>query len=407
MMTARWSGLFVALVLSACAPPAPLQPQTSGHQTILLSLDGFRWDYLDRPWAVNLRGLAASGVRAKRMVPVFPSKTFPNHYTIVTGLYPAHHGIVSNTMWDDAIGKTFSLGARDVMVDPRWWGGEPLWVTAVKSGRRSASFFWPGSDLAIQGILPTYYRVFDGRVPNARRVQQVLDWVALPADSAPVFVTLYMSDVDGAGHDHGPDAPQTDSAIARVDSMVGALVAGLATRGLTDRVNLVVAADHGMSAISAERQIFLDDYIELSDVTVVDWSPVAAIRPRAGQEDAVYARLKSAHPQLAVYRRDELPARLRYRDNPRIMPIIAVAAEGWHIASHSRPMRTATGGNHGYDPAVTSMGALFVAAGPGLKRGLVIESLSSIHVYELLARLTGLPPVPNDGSLDSVRALLR
>ena len=162
-----------------------------------------------------------------------------------------------------------------------------------------------------------------------------------------------------------------------------------------------------MSAISAERQIFLDDYIELSDVTVVDWSPVAAIRPRAGQEDAVYARLKSAHPQLAVYRRDELPARLRYRDNPRIMPIIAVAAEGWHIASHSRPMRTATGGNHGYDPAVTSMGALFVAAGPGLKRGLVIESLSSIHVYELLARLTGLPPVPNDGSLDSVRALLR
>lgn len=368
-----------------------------------MSLDGFRWDYIDRPPAVNLRALAARGVRAKRMVPAFPSKTFPNHYTLVTGLYPEHHGIISNTMWDDAIGKTFSLGARDVMVDPRWWGGEPLWVTAVKAGRTSASYFWPGSDLAIGGVLPTYYHVYDGEVSNADRVRGVLDWLSLP--DAPLFVTMYLSDVDNAGHEFGPDAPQTDSAIARVDSMVGALVAGLATRGLSDKVNVVVVADHGMTATSPERQIFLDDYIDTAAVIVVDWSPVAAITPRAGHEDSVYARLRRAHPQLAVYRKAEIPARFHYNGNPRITPIVALAAEGWSITSHARPSRR-PGGNHGYDNELPSMGALFVAAGPAFRSGVVVEPFQNVHVYALLARITGLPPQPNDGSLDSVRELL-
>ena len=188
--------------------------------------------------------------------------------------------------------------------------------------------------------------------------------------------------------------------------MIGVLVAGLAARGLTDSVNLVIVADHGMSAVSTERQIFLDDYIDLAAVTVVDWSPVAAIRPQPGKEDAVYARLKGAHPQLEVYRKAEIPARLHYRASPRITPILAVAADGWHIARRSRPLG-GRGGSHGYDPMVPSMGALFVAAGPDLKRGLKVESLNSIHLYELLARLAGLPPARNDGSLDSVRVLLR
>jgi predicted AlkP superfamily pyrophosphatase or phosphodiesterase len=345
-------------------------------------------------------------VRARRLLPAFPSKTFPNHYTLVTGLYPEHHGIISNTMWDDTIGKTFSLSARDVMVDPRWWGGEPLWVTAVKAGRASASFFWPGSDVRIGGVLPTYYRVYDGRVSNARRIETVLDWLSLPGDSAPVFVTTYLSDVDDAGHEFGPDAPQTDSAIARVDSQVGALVTGLAARGLSERVNLIVVSDHGMSATSPERVIYLDDYIDLSRVVVVDWSPVAAITPRAGYEDSAYARLRGAHPQLAVYRKREVPARLHYRDHARITPIIAIAADGWSITARGR-RSWGPGGNHGFDPALVSMGALFVAAGPAFKRGVVVEPFQSVHVYALMAHITGLPPQPHDGSLDSVRALLR
>jgi predicted AlkP superfamily pyrophosphatase or phosphodiesterase len=396
----------VLVLLAVACGGADARPSPPGQPVLLVSLDGFRWDYLDRPHARNLRALAARGVRARRLVPVFPSKTFPNHYTLVTGLYPEHHGIISNSMWDDAIGRTFSLSARDVMVDPRWWGGEPLWVTAVQAGRASASFFWPGSDVAIRGVYPTYYRVYDGRVPNARRIETVLDWLSFPGDSAPVFVTTYLSDVDDAGHEFGPDAPQTDSAIARVDSQVGVLVAGLAARGLSERVNLIVVSDHGMSATSPERAIYLDDYVDLSRVVVVDWSPVAAIRPRAGYEDSADLRLRGAHPQLAVYRKDEIPVRLHYRDHPRITPIIAIAADGWSITARGR-RSWGPGGNHGFDPALVSMGALFVAAGPAFKRGVVVEPFQSVHVYALMAHITGLPPAPHDGSLDSVRALLR
>jgi predicted AlkP superfamily pyrophosphatase or phosphodiesterase len=308
-------------------------------------------------------------------------------------------------MWDERIGRTFSLGDRDVMADPRWWGGEPLWITAERQGKRSASFFWPGSDVAIHATLPTYYRVYDGRVSNARRVAGVLDWLALPPDSAPAFVTLYMSDVDGAGHEYGPGTPQVDSAIARVDSAVGALAAGLAARGLDGRVNLVVVSDHGMAPTSFDRQIFLDDYLDLATVRVVDWSPVAAIIPAPGLEDEVYARLHGRHPRLAVYRRADLPPRWHY-DHERVTPIVAVADDGWHIASRARPLRRA-GGNHGYDDSLASMSALFIGVGPAFKRGAVAPPFRNIHLYELIARIIGVTPAPNDGSLDSVRALLR
>ena len=394
------------LACITCTPPHPPAP-ASGQTTILVSLDGFRWDYIDRPQAVNLRALAARGVRARRMVPAFPSKTFPNHYTMVTGLYPEHSGIISNTMWDDVIGKTFTMSARDVMVDPRWWGGEPLWVTAVKNGKKSASFFWPGSDVAIGGVLPTYYRVYDGRIRNATRVRSVLEWLVLPADSAPLFITMYMSDVDHAGHEFGPDAPQADSAIAHVDSMVGALVSGIAAAGLTDRVNVVIVADHGMVAVSPDRQIFLDDYIDLAQVTVVDWSPVASIRPRQGYEDSVYARLKTAHPQLAVYRKADIPARLHYQASPRITPIVAIAADGWYIARRSRPLRE-TWRRSWLRQRPSFYGRAVRGCRTGVqarRRGRAVSERPRVRAAGADYRApTG---AANDGSLDSVRALLR
>ncbi|MGH7674813.1 MAG: ectonucleotide pyrophosphatase/phosphodiesterase, partial [Gemmatimonadales bacterium] len=246
------------LLVAACAAPAPPQqarPAPPDSQAIVLvSLDGFRYDFLDRPAAANLRALAARGVRARWMVPIFPTKTFPNHYSQVTGLYAEHHGIIANTMWDAALGW-FSLDDSSAAsrADPRWWGGEPLWVTAVKQGKRSATYFWPGSDVEIAGTWPTYWRRYHGGVPNAARVAQVLDWLSLPTDSAPVFITLYLNDVDHEAHDFGPDAPQTDSAIARVDSAMGALARGIEQRGLANRVNVIVVADHGMAATSPER----------------------------------------------------------------------------------------------------------------------------------------------------------
>ncbi len=376
------------------APTAAPDAAADGQRVLLISLDGFRADYLDRPGAVRLRELAARGVRAEAMIPAFPSKTFPNHYTLVTGLEPDEHGIIANVMRDPVLG-TFRTSDVAAQQDPRWWGGEPIWVTAERQGRRAASLFWPGSEAAIDGISPTWWTRYDHDLSHAERIKRVLAWLALPADSAPAVITMYFPDTDDAGHRYGPMAVEVDSAIARVDRSIGAIVDGIDRLGLTDVVNVLVVADHGMAPVSRDRVIVLDELVDMSSIEVVDWSPVAAIIPDAGRAEAVYAALHGAHPRLQVWRKGEVPARLHYNDHPRITPIIALADEGWTIASRAQVARMdatgwTTGGAHGYDPALPSMGAVFVAAGPGIARRGVVPPFRNTEIYPLMVRLLGL-----------------
>ena len=401
--------LLLALVLSSCARAKP--PETSRspaeQAVVLISLDGFRADYLQRPVAPNLQALARRGVRAEWMTPSFPSKTFPNHYTIVTGLYPEHHGIVANNIRDSLLGS-FTMSDSNAVRDGRWWGGEPIWVTAELQGKRAANFFWPGSEAAIKGVRASIWKRFDDHFPNAARVDSVLTWLSRPTGEAPSLVTLYFSDVDHAGHRYGPLAPETDSAIARLDTMVGRLMDGLTARGLAHRVNVIVVADHGMLATPPNQLIALDDYISLDDVDVVDWSPVGAIIPKPGRLEAVYARLHNANPHLQVYRKGEVPARFHYTDNPRIAPLVLIADGGWSITRRDKvDAWSATSASHGWDNATPAMRALFVAAGPAFRRGVVVPAFQNIHVYDLMCAILGLTPAPNDGSLDSTRAMLR
>ena len=403
--------LAVILGVSGCAGgggPPGVSPRPDPHPIVLLiSIDGFRADYLDRPAASGLRALAAEGVRARRLHPVFPTKTFPNHYTLVTGLYPEHHGIVANTMEDPALGR-FTLGDSLAVWNPGWWGGEPIWVTAERQGVRTATYFWPGSETRIGGVLPTRTTRYDGSVPHDQRIRRVLEWLALPEGERPRFVTMYFSVVDDAGHRFGPEAPQVDSAIARVDSAVTALVRGAGALGLADRLHVLVVSDHGMTPLAPERQIALDDYVPLDWVRVVDWAPVTALVPLDGREEDVYRRLRGAHPNMQVFRKHEVPARWQFQDHPRITPLILVADDGWTITTRERAAsRPATGGNHGYAPEVPNMGGLFVAHGAAFRRGVTVGRVRSIDVYELLARLLGVSPAPNDGSPDSVRVVLR
>ncbi len=411
-MTRGVVALLLTLVLGGLQAPVALAQApaaVSARTVLLISLDGFRADYIQRPAARRLRALAASGVRAEHMVPAFPSKTFPNHYTIITGLRPEHHGIVANAMWDEVIGKKFNIPDTVVTHDTRWWGGEPLWVTVEKQGKRAASYFWVSSDMEIAGRRPTWWKPYDGRVPNTERVRTVLDWLAMPAGTGPAFVSTYFSDCDDAGHNFGPGSPQVDSAIARVDAMVGALVDGIVARGLAAHVDIVVVSDHGMADLSPERVIYLDDYLDLSKVDLIDISPVGSLAPKPGYEAEVYARLKGAHPHMQVYRKGEVPARFHFNDHPRIAPIVTIADEGWTMTTHAavRLGGLPRGGMHGFDNQVASMGALFVASGPDFRQGLVVPPFQNIHVYELLAGLLGVKPAPNDGSADSTRAFLR
>lgn len=403
--------LVLTSMIAAAPPPATraARARTTARQVVLISLDGFRWDYLQRPAARRLRELAMRGVRAERLVASFPTKTFPNHYTLVTGLYPENHGIAANVMRDSVLGR-FATGNDPAVRDARWFGGEPIWVTAQRQGLRTATYFWPGSEAPIGGMHPTWYYPFDVTTTRASRVQRVLEWLALPDSAAPRFIAVYFSDVDTDSHNHGPDSPETDAAIAAVDSAVGAIVDGIAQQGASDQVDVIVVADHGMTPVNSERLIVLDDYIAMDSVEMGDWSPVATIIPKPGRLEYVMRALRGAHPHLQVYRKGELPERLHYNTGARVTPVVAIADEGWSIVRRSTIGQYAAGrtyGAHGYDNALPSMSALFVAAGPDFRQGVTVPPFANVHVYSLLAELLRVQPAVTDGSLDSVRVLLR
>ena len=401
----------LACALIACREvPAPPAERAI---LILVSIDGFRWDYLDRFKPPTLIRLAAEGVQADGLIPQFPSKTFPNHYTIVTGLTLAHHGIISNNMRDKDIPGEFSLSNRQVQVDPRWWGGEPIWNTAEKQGRIAAAMFWPGSEAIIGGRQATYWTPFDDDMPHAERVNRVLGWLKLPEEKRPSFLTLYFSDVDSAGHSRGPDSEDVKEAVMRVDRSIGDLVNGVNAVGLADRVHYVIVSDHGMAALSPDRMIVIDNYIDVTTADVVDWSPVLALTPKDGDVDKMFSALKDKHPAMTVYRSSELPAEFGLTGHPRLPAIFALAKEGWYIASQrdvqrwGEPDRHAPGGTHGYDAHAQSMQGLFIANGPRIRRGLKFKPFENIHVYEFMCAVLGLQPAKNDGDPAVTRDMLR
>ncbi len=394
-------------VLTASSPA----PQALGPAVVLISLDGFRDDYFERFPTPHLHRLAARGVRARWMVPVFPSNTFPSHYSMATGLVPARHGIVDNHFIDPSDGARFRYSDTATSRRSRWWQGEPVWVTAERQGLRAAAYFWPGTDVEIGGVRPSRWKPFDVRVPNADRVDSVLAWLQLPPADRPRFVTLYFSDVDHWGHETGPDSPELAAAVGRVDSMLGRLVGGLERARLAGAVSLVIVSDHGMAPLSAERVLVLDAYLDRGRVTALSLGATISLRPapRDGMPADSIAAALAAVPHLFVYPREGTPARWRYRDNPRISDVVGVAEAGWTVTTRAAVAagRVPRAGAHGFDNADPTMRALFVAAGPAFRRGVVVEPFTNLHVYELLCRILGLRPAPNDGSLDSVRAMLR
>jgi predicted AlkP superfamily pyrophosphatase or phosphodiesterase len=370
---------------------------------LLISLDGWRWDYHTRSRVPNLRTLMARGVSAEGLIPSFPTKTFPNHYTLVTGRYPGHHGVVGNSMRDPRTGRIFSMSKREEVSNPMWWGGEPIWNTVQRAGGKAGAMFWPGSEAPINGVRPTYWIPYQHEMPNDARVDRVLAWLDLPPADRPAFLTLYFSDVDGAGHSFGPSSPELVRALESVDGSLGRLLRGLQQRGLMEQINIIVTADHGMAETSRQRVVFVDDLVTPADGEIVDLNPTLGVWPRAGREEAVYRKLVAAHPRLTVYRRANTPEHWHYRNHERIPPIVAVADEGWSVMRRANVIEAfaasvrRVGGNHGYDPHVKSMQALFVAAGPAFRRNVVVPPFENVDVYELMCQVLGVQPAPNDG----------
>ena len=323
---------FVLLLFIAFAHDLSGQrPRDLRPTVILISFDGWRWDYDAKFPAPNVRRVIARGVRATALIPSFPPKTFPNHYTLVTGLYPGHHGVIANNIYDPHTGRRFSLSNPREAQDPMWWGGEPLWVRLQNAGQPAAAMFWPGSEAPILGQQPKYWVPYDESMPGNARVDRVLAWLDRSSAERPTFLTLYFEDVDSAAHAFGPESRNVRDAVSRVDGYLGRLLQGLERRGIHDHINIVITSDHGLSETNVDRVVVLDDYIDLDDVDVIDINPTLGLLPKPGREDAVYRALANAHQRLRVYRRQETPPHWHYRHHPRIPPIVGVVDEGWQV----------------------------------------------------------------------------
>ena len=417
------------LALAGCAypytpPPLPLAnaplPLAATEQrapiTILVSIDGFRSDYLARGLTPRLTALAQAGVTGP-MLPAFPSKTFPNHWTLVTGLTPDRHGIVANRMEDAARpGETFTMATDD----PFWWNAaEPIWVTAERAGIRTGTMFWPGSnvawggvvtkgqnhDLPAGGVRPSDWAQFNQALTGGQRVAAVLDWLRRPAAIRPRLVTLYFDSVDTAGHEGGPESAVVNASLGEVDGWIGQLADGLATLG--QPANLVIVADHGMAATSNERTIALDRVAAAGDYRAFETGPYASLYPVAGHEASLTRALTRPIPHARCWPKASIPARFRYGTNPRIPPWFCLADTGWLLVP-TTPARPFAGGNHGYDNDAAEMRALFIASGPAFRAGVTLRPFPNTDIAPLLRDLLGLPAGAGlDGDDRPFRGVLR
>ena len=385
------------------------------HYVVLVSLDGFRWDYAKRDGAKNLLALGKKGVWAPEgMLPSFPSLTFPNHFTIVTGLYPEHHGLVANSFYDATRDARYAIADAKAVTDGSWYSGVPLWSLAESQGMRTACLFWPGSEAQIAGFRPTWYAQFNGKTEatdaaQQARIDNALALLKLPATERPHFITIYYSEPDHEGHEFGPDASETRAAELKMDGLIGKLKAALDSTGLP--IDLVVVSDHGMVKV-APQWVTLDKFADLAG-----FETAGTLLYGKTEDDRarVYNQLKKASSQFVVYRLKNVPAELNYNQNPREGDPVVIATGPYAIRAHGPPEgkedRAPTVGAHGFDPRqVPQMKASFFAAGPDIVAGKTVAPFENVNLYPWLAHMLGLTISPEqkiDGTIDVLAGTLR
>ncbi|EDV22535.1 uncharacterized protein TRIADDRAFT_58865 [Trichoplax adhaerens] len=388
-------------------PPIPGVCKGKVKPLLLVSLDGFRWNYFHRGYSPNISKFAAEGVRAEYMQSSFPTKTFPNHYTIVTGLYPAYHGIIGNSFYDPVFKDQFYIGAKNSS-QSRWWGGEPIWVTARKHNLKSASYFWVGSESKIAGYQPNYWYTYSGRVPFMDRVDQFFKWMEMPDDERPSMVTMYFDQPDTAGHRYGPDSAEVNEQIKIVDDVMGAIFYGLKKRGMQDCVNIIITADHGMRKTCCNRILYFNKYINTTEVYVRNSGPFGGIQTKEGNVDEVVENLRCKNKHWKVFKKEDLPIRMHYYDNRRIPEIIVLPDEDWIVRQSYSPRYTfCHGANHGWNNLDPDMRTIFIAGGPAFKSGVIIKPFLNIEIYNLMATVLNIPPAKNNGTLGRLHHILK
>ena len=380
---------------------------------VLLSLDGFRYDYPDIFETPNLHRIISGGVRSQGLIPVFPVKTFPNHYSIATGMYADSHGIVGNRFYEPDFGAYYSIADRAAVEDGRWYGGEPIWVTAETQGMVSASYFWVGTEAPVMGIQPTEWSRFDPTVPYENRVDRVIEWLGRRAESRPHMITLYFEETDNVGHNVPPDSPEMIEAVGLVDRMIGRLLDGIEALPHGDEVHIVVVSDHGMGAYFADQTYFVPDLIDLGEgVEMVEAGPhmIMYVDGDDARKDQLRDDLAAALPNVTVFRVGNMPERLHYASaGARLGDLTLMPDFGWSVLPWSASERSARSGwTHGWDRNTLHMQGLFAAKGPRIVEGVTIPAFENVHIYSLLAEVLRLDPNPEvDGRLEVLAGVLR
>lgn len=404
-MRILFSGLGILLLLMAggCAPG---KSERETPYVVMVSLDAFRWDYDSVYNTPVLNDIAEKGVRAERMIPSFPTKTFPNHYTIVTGLYPDHHGLINNSFYAPDLNLVYRIGDRTMVENAAFYGGEPVWVTAKKAGLKTASFYWVGSEAPIMGMHPDYWKTFDDEVAFGDRVDTVLKWLALPEAKRPHLVTLYFEEPDAISHVYGPISPETGKIVESLDSLMGVLRNGLRHLPQADKINLIILSDHGMGEIEVSRYNNIFDTLQQTMVKrIYGGSPVWEVEPEEGMTDSV---LKYINMQKGVraYRKTDIPARLHYGTNPRIPEVVLIADPGWVAGIRPIPSNI-NRGDHGYDWKWAEMQSIFYAEGPAFRKGVMVDTLYNVDIYNIISTILRLTPAHNDGDPKRITPLFR
>lgn len=377
---------------------------------ILFSLDAFRWDYVNRGLTPNFDSVKKYGVSALSLRSVFPSKTFPNHFSIISGMYASNHGIIQNDFENPFNGEEYSIGDSASVKNPIWYLGEAFWETAERQGIKTASYFWPGSEMSLTYRHPSYYERYVHNRNYKTRIDGVINWLKLPYKDRPHFITLYVDETDRKGHEFGPNSNEINKAIQLSDSLVGYLFSQLKSINMQDSTDIIMLSDHGMTEISNKRMINLEKILG-EKANIQGTGPVMMIEPLKKDQDDLYKKLKANENHFKVYKKDEIPEYYHFMNHPFISSIIVIADLGWSLEtnkSEQRMSKKQIGGNHGYDNNELDMHGIFFAFGPDFKPGYKTGTIWNIDIYPLLCKIFNIYPRQNiDGKLDRIEFILK
>ncbi|KAI5936223.1 Ectonucleotide pyrophosphatase/phosphodiesterase family member 7 [Manis javanica] len=394
------SAVLLTVALASLLAPgagAPVGRQGSRNKLLLVSFDGFRWNYDQDVQTPNLDAMARDGVKARYMTPAFATMTSPCHFTLVTGKYIENHGVVHNMFYNTT--TKVKLPYHATLGIERWWdnGSVPIWITAQRQGLKTGSFFYPGGNVTYQGVAVTLSRK-EGILHNYKNekewranIDTVMRWFT---EEKLDLVTLYFGEPDSTGHKYGPESQERKEMVMQVDRTVGYLRDRIRQSGLDSSLNLIITSDHGMTTVRKNASDLVEFHrfpnFTFKDIEfeLLDYGPNGMLLPKEGMLEKVYEALKDAHPKLHVYRKETFPKSLHYANNPRITPLLMYSDAGYVI--HGRVNVQFNNGEHGFDNEVMDMKTIFRAVGPSFKRGLEVEPFESVHVYELMCRLLGI-----------------